>query len=249
MQRVVVDASRRATSITREREAGTGAGIKTRGWDLKYSPRMICSTRTFARGSAGPARLVQLVAVVLGLVACGKKDDSSAADHPPAVAQQAEKHGVPASSPPPATTKPAPARSEYKINCDRLISKDVRDKFFNGATPEEQIMPMMGDISVTCRFENVHEARADKKVTTVAIWCTDNDAAIKPAMERKKQALKSASDVPGLGQMAFEGDIGTVHNVMVLEGDTNCYTTVTGGTQGVDISKALVGSVTPATIK
>lgn len=162
-----------------------------------------------------------IVVIALELVACAKHDT----DKPPPAA------------PPPAAPPPA-----YRLSCDRLIPKVVRDQLLDGAEPKEHITSLQATVIADCSFT--------KQDTFVMITCCADcdDAALTSTMRNGLPPLSSPAELPGIGRMAVRGQTQGVQVVQFRDDDTSCYGMVTGGTRGVELTKALVLSINPKTI-
>jgi len=164
-----------------------------------------------------------LVCLVLSIGCSNKKDSSSG------------------SGPTPNATPGAPATAaKGNLDCDRVLSKDLRAKYFAGATITNNPQPIAQ--AGECQIK-VGEDDADLTVT-----CHDNMAA---AMDMSIENLKKnlgAKDLPGVGKGAVTVDIGkgSVH-VTAWDDDSNCSISAVVPKQidPVAYSKDLLASLPP----
>jgi len=92
----------------------------------------------------------RLALVLVLFAACKKSDDKKEVTPPPAPGS-----GSAAAAPGPTPAPPAAAKPLTGIACDKLISPDVADKYFKGATAkhDEPMVGEKGDFAMTtCRF-------------------------------------------------------------------------------------------------
>lgn len=131
------------------------------------------------------------------------------------------KKEAPSGSPgaPPASS---PAASQPgALDCDRVLSKELRAKYFaNAATIKNLPQPIAQ--AAECKIEMGEDD------ASLAVTCHDNMAAAMTAsIENLKKNLR-AKDLPGVGKGAVTVDIGggNVH-VTAWDDDSNCSISVT----------------------
>lgn len=144
-------------------------------------------------------RLLHLAGCLVLVLACSNKKDASGGDP-----------GAQAVSGAPAATKEAGA-----LDCDRVLSKELRAKYFTGATITNNPQPIAQ--AAECKIKMGEDG------ANFAVTCHDNMAASMTAsLENLKKNL-GAKDLPGVGKGAVTVDLGggAVH-VTAWDDDSNC---------------------------
>ncbi len=162
-----------------------------------------------------------LAALATLLVACSKKEE-------PAKPPGPDKIVAPAKTPP------------VKLECDALVPKDVRDKYFAGATfePMPTVTTRAGK-TMNCMFKKGDELQM------VQVICNKvPDDTVNQAMDQEKAAMKDAKDLPGIGKRAFAGTQNGKHILRFTDDDTSCTGSIMGSVSE-DVAKYLVAHLTP----
>ena len=145
-------------------------------------------------------RTLALLACIVLSVACSSKKDSPGGGGP---------------TPNPVPGAPAATGAKGKLDCDRVLSKDLRAKYFASATITNNPQPIAE--AAECQIK-IGEEDADVTVTCHANMA----AAMDMSIENLKKSL-GAKDLPGVGKGAVTVDIGAgaVH-VTAWDDDSNC---------------------------
>jgi hypothetical protein len=174
-------------------------------------------------------RHAALSATLLLLAACSK-DPAPAA---PAKVQ------APAAAAPAAAASASP---KVKLECDRLLSKDLLAKHgYSGAS---------GKVDATGTILECNLAGG--KLTTALFSCPTwgaDEKVMRETMENGKRAQKNAKDL-SLGRMGYAFSIATIGMVQFWDDDTPCFVTlsVQDEAKGAALARDLVASLTPAAI-
>jgi len=145
-------------------------------------------------------RILPVFACLVLAIGCSSKKDSPSGGGP---------------TPNPVPGAPAATKAAGALDCDRVLSKDLRAKYFASATITNNPQPIAE--AGECKIK-MGEDDADLSVT-----CHDNMAA---AMDMSIEGLKKnlgAKDLPGVGKGAVTVDMGAagVH-VTAWDDDSNC---------------------------
>lgn len=150
----------------------------------------------------------------LSLLGCSKKHDN-AGDVPAAkpAAKPATPVGGAEATPPPG----APG----KLNCDKVVPKDLREKYFAGFEWTDSPAPV--DSIGECKFHK------DKLEGSITVTCNDNmDAAMQASIDGIKKTMPEAKDAPGIGKGAVYipgdkvGDVTLGNQMTAWDDDSNC---------------------------
>lgn len=143
-------------------------------------------------------------------------------------------------APPAVPAVPAPTRAAHALDCDRVLSKDLRARYFATATITNVPQPIAD--AAECKIKMGEDDVA------IAVTCHDNMAA---AMAGSIEGLKKnlhALDLPGVGRGAVTVDIGggAVH-VTAWDDDSNCSISVTvpKGIDPATFAKDLLAALPP----
>lgn len=158
-------------------------------------------------------RFMPLVSLVLVLLsACSKKKGDAPAGDPKA---------APAVTAPSAAPGATPTPSAAKLNCDKVFSKALRDKYFAGAEITDNPQPI--DFAGECKTKKGD----DEGVVNVS--CHDNvAAAMQLSIDGVKKGMPEAKDLPGVGKGAIIVDMGKIGDkqlpvqVTAWDDDSNC---------------------------
>jgi len=170
-------------------------------------------------------QILRVLACLVLTIGCSNKNDSPGGGGP---------------TPKPVPGAPAATKAAGALDCDRVLSKDLRAKYFATATIKNNPQPIAQ--AAECEIK-IGEDDADVTVT-----CLDNMAA---AREMSIESLKknmAAKDLPGVGKGAVSVDMGggNVH-VTAWDDDSNCSfsAVVPKAIDPVAYSKDLLGSLPP----
>jgi len=114
---------------------------------------------------------------------------------------------------------PAATGAPGALDCDRVLSKDLRAKYFATAkiTNNPQPIPQAGECKIAMGEDDA----------TITVTCHDNMAA---AMTMSIEGLKKnlgAKDLPGVGKGAVTVDMGAAGTqVTAWDDDSNCSVSV-----------------------
>ena len=170
-----------------------------------------------------------------------KKTDPAAATPAPAAAKPAEP--TPGSAAAPAA---APAAATGKLDCDKVLPKSLRDKYFAGATIENNPQPV--DFAGSCKITQGDDTRE------VNVSCHDNVAAgMQASIDALKKSLPNAKEQSGIGKAAVVVDMGEVAGkklgmqVTAWDDDSNCQVSLSlGGTvDAIAFTKDLLAALPP----
>jgi hypothetical protein len=170
-------------------------------------------------------RALPLFGVLVLMFACSSKKDAPGGGGP---------------APTAAPGGPAATAVERALDCDRVLAKEVRAKYFAGATFTNVPQPIAsaGECKITMGEDDVR----------VSVTCHDNMAAsMAMSIDNLKKNL-GAKDLPGVGRGAVTVDMGAagVH-VTAWDDDSNCSISV-GVPKAIDptaFAKDLLGTLPP----
>ncbi len=114
------------------------------------------------------------------------------------------------------TTEPAAAAG--KLDCDKVLSAELRAKHLKDFAIEGQ--PQVVDSTASCDLKGGEGAMGGN----VSVSCLDNmEAAMQPTIDGLKENFKEMKDLPGVGKAAVimdNGDVGTT--IAAWDDDSNC---------------------------
>jgi hypothetical protein len=193
------------------------------------------------------AGLVTILALMTA--ACGQKKEEPSA---PVAQPDKPNPNAPASQPasaPTATIQPGVPVTKYEggklpnIECDHLVPKATRDKYFAGMNAQPgKVGGVGGQESVSCAFLNGRE------VNLVAAMCTVewDDSEFVGNMNNAKAGLTNIKTVEGVGKHGFQGDTTTQGMKMVVfrDDDTPCYASVAiKGDNALELAKEIAANL------
>jgi hypothetical protein len=183
---------------------------------------------------------------VLAMVAagCGQKKDEAAKAPAPA----AEKPAAAAAQTQPAVGgKPDVKVTQALrggmpiIECDKLVPKETRDKFFAGMTPQDgKVKGVGGQESVTCSFQKGQD------ISLVSALCTTEwaEPEFVSNMNNAKKSLTNLKTVEGIGKHGFSGESTGMTVVVFRDDNTPCYASVaTKMGNALDIAKEIAANL------
>lgn len=151
-----------------------------------------------------------LFASLLAVTACSKKDNKNEA--PPIGAKPSTDPGTPPGATPAGTTAATP-----KLNCDRVLSKGLRDKHLKDAKFENIEQPI--DSSGGCKVTPSGDAAMTTEVTAT---CHANMAAAKgPTLAELPKSFPDMKPIAGIpDSLAQDTDAGW--QFTAYDNDSNC---------------------------
>jgi hypothetical protein len=175
--------------------------------------------------------------------ACGQKKEEPSAP----VAEKDKPKPAPASQPAAAPNKPGVPVTKYEgggvpvIDCERLVPKATRDKFFAGMTPQPGKVRGVGNQeSVVCSFQKGPE------IDLVSALCTTEwaEGEFVGNMNNAKAGMTNVKTIEGVGKHGFEGDTQGMKMVVFRDDDTPCYASVaTKGGNALDLAKEIAANL------
>jgi hypothetical protein len=177
-----------------------------------------------------------LFAVLLTFTACKKKEDKAAAPAPsdkPAATDTAK----------PAEPPPAAPAAATKLDCDKILSKDLRDKYFANMEIKDEPAPMpeIGKCSIE---PGTSGAKSGGSVQAI---CNDaqkvnRDQILKAMLDADKQA----KPIDGVPQSMIK-ELPSATQVTAYDQDSNCNVSVTlpKGIDAVAFTKDWLAALPP----
>lgn len=158
-----------------------------------------------------------------------------------AAAGCATKKDPPAAKPAPEPAAPF-SRVAGKLTCDRVFPQALRDRYFKGATIEEQSQSV--DFAAGC------DVKPDGKTTAagVVVTCHPNMKASRATTLASLKKNLHAVDLPGVGAAAVTLEAGGARSVSAWDDDSDCHATVTLSAGEVDLvalSKDVLSALPP----
>lgn len=177
-------------------------------------------------------RTTLLLAAVLAVVACSKKEDKPA-EGAAAGAKPTTDPGTPAATGTTAATPPAggdtgaaapAAGGAGKLDCDKVLAKDLRDKYLAGAKITNREQPV--DFTGECEIQLKEGDAAYNGVVNVS--CHENNLPGKAkTIEIMKKNFKDMKELAGIGNPALAQDTGFgPTQVSAFDDDSNCIATL-----------------------
>jgi len=139
---------------------------------------------------------IAIVACVLGVVGCGKKDDV------------VKKDDKPAGAPSPAMPAPPPSAGDVHMSCDKLVPKAIVDKYLGGLERDAK-EKQLGE-HLRCQFKR----KEPLTVVSVSFDCKEgvyNAMAASIDMMTDPKSKVPAKKVEGVGKGAVSLDAGNVN--------------------------------------
>jgi hypothetical protein len=158
------------------------------------------------------------------LAACGKKTETPA-------------------PPPPGPDKIVAPAKPIPFDCDLILPKEVRAKYFPDSV-YEPVTPKKGTKTLDCVFKK------GTVVQMVQVMCDrKDDGAIKMVLDEAKAGLTDIKDVSGIGKYAYMGMAKNEPVLRFRDDDTYCYGTILAVPGAEELAKTLVATLKPENVK
>jgi hypothetical protein len=173
-------------------------------------------------------RILSLTLAAAMVAACGNKKTEPA---PPKTVE-----------PPPLPLQPTANRT---LDCDSIIPKAARDKYFDGMQMELQKEKRGGSGRVLdCPLHK------GKDLAYVQVMCnTLMNYSVNGILDTAKSELKDVKDVAGVGRRAYVGMRGDRQVLHFADDDTPCYGVLISVPHAEDVARIIVSNLTLALFK